>query len=244
MTALLEAALDYARLGWPIFPLDPRAKTPATRHGFKDAPRFTPEVVEAWWNVYPDSNIGLATGATATVVDIDGPTGEKWLSQALPNYQHAGPITNTGRGRHLYFAPSALRSTANPATKIDVRGQGGYVVLPPSVHPGGHRYAWFRWPDPLHLPTMPAMLWASLFQPDLTTGRPQNRRDDGLRVRSVFEARWPGRRWYRTTVGWKTVCPMGTHGDSDPSFTVYESDQHYHCFGCGAHGWAWELERA
>ena len=68
----LEAALEYARRNWPVFPITPRAKKlPLTRHGFKDA-STDEHVIRAWWARWPDANVGIATGHRSfVVVDLD-----------------------------------------------------------------------------------------------------------------------------------------------------------------------------
>lgn len=63
MTGFGKAALTYAeRIKWAVHPLKPNAKTPITRHGFKDA-TTNPDQIRSWWMEYPAGNIGIATGA-------------------------------------------------------------------------------------------------------------------------------------------------------------------------------------
>ena len=71
MTTLLQAALRYAELGYPVFPCVPGGKAPATAHGFLDATTDAGQI-EAWWTARPDANIGMPT-AGLLVVDVDGP---------------------------------------------------------------------------------------------------------------------------------------------------------------------------
>lgn len=242
---LLEAATFLKSLGWPVFPLMPRAKTPVTKRGVLDHTRFDEQIVEAWWNQNPTCNIGLATGVTFEVVDIDGEPGEEALERVLPGYTHTGPEVDTGRGRHLYFASQGLRNTANPTLKVDFRGHHGYVVAPPSVHPDGHAYRWST-PPTAALPKLPEEIRIAIGankhrEPDpheLAKGWAMSR---GLDLRDLLTQIYGPRRWYRMGDLYRTICPIGVHSDSDPSFTVYP-DNHYHCFGCGAHGWAHELK--
>lgn len=149
MSELLTAALQYASRGLYVFPLAPRGKTPLTEHGFKDA-TTDPETIRAWWATWPEANIGLDCGRSkVTVIDLDGPIGlATWgaLAGRLGLTVETRTARTGGGGRHLYFRAPADVQIGNSAGKlgpgIDVRGVGGYVVLPPSVHANGGRYEW------------------------------------------------------------------------------------------------------
>lgn len=144
---LRAQALAYARRGWPVFPLAPKAKTPLTSDGFKSA-TTDHDLLLAFWSQWPDANIGLATGHAFDVLDLDGPEGHAAFLSYLRNhhaegYHHAGPVSLTGKGYHLLFAPTGSGNRAGLAgAPIDFRGLGGYIVAPPSLHPLGHRYRW------------------------------------------------------------------------------------------------------
>jgi hypothetical protein len=68
----LDWALQYARLGLPVFPLQPGGKTPLTPHGFKDATTSREQIIGRWTD-HPDANIGIPTGEASglLVLDID-----------------------------------------------------------------------------------------------------------------------------------------------------------------------------
>src|SRR5665811_1384776 len=105
MTAFLQAALDYAARGLPVFPCVPRDKTPATKRGFHDA-TMNPATIRRWW-LATNYNIGIRTGAASGVfvIDIDGNDGAASL-YALEAEHGALPATPeviTARGRHLWF---------------------------------------------------------------------------------------------------------------------------------------------
>lgn len=142
--SLGAAALYYAEQGWPVFPLAVREKIPLLRggNGVKAATTDADQIIR-WWTDHPDANIGLATGGPTGlyVVDVDGEDGEAALARygALPLV----PESTTGKGRHLLFTLPHGRNTAGKlGPKIDTRGEGGYIVAPPSIHPDGRRYAW------------------------------------------------------------------------------------------------------
>lgn len=161
----LGNALGYASRGWLVFPLRPKSKFPATEHGFHDASDDPDDIERMWRN--PACNVGLATGGGSGVwvLDVDGPIGAETLSRleaehgALP----ATPEVTTRNGRHIYFVcPEALelRSKAEHiGPKLDQRADGGYVVLPPSVHPAGGQYRWAAGRAPEDLPFAAAPGW-------------------------------------------------------------------------------------
>lgn len=153
---LLEAALTYATWGWPVFPLKPLAKTPATRNGFKDA-TTDPERINAWWKRHPDSNIGLPTGISFDVIDIDPPDGPPSLVKLLDELKESeqelhvhGVVTTSSGGTHYYIKPNPERGNkARIRPGIDTRGAGGYVVAPPStLGEPGRSWSWQAVPSP------------------------------------------------------------------------------------------------
>jgi hypothetical protein len=114
-------------------------------HGVKDATCNRARIL-AWWTRHPQANIGLATGHTFDVLDIDGPEGEQAIRElaATHGLQSCGPLVRTGGGGwHYYLAPTGL-GNAQPygLDHVDWRGRGGYVVAPPSRHASGHPYQW------------------------------------------------------------------------------------------------------
>jgi putative DNA primase/helicase len=145
----LTVALEYASRGWYILPLKPRDKIPLTKHGVKDA-TTDPDTIRRWWAQWPDANIGIACGPSRlVVVDLDGPEAlAAWGDLALRyNIRYDTLTAHTGGGGfHLiYRAPDGLRignSSGKLGPHIDTRGDGGYIVAPPSIHPSGETYTW------------------------------------------------------------------------------------------------------
>lgn len=156
--AVLDAALEYAARGWPVFPCEPRGKKPLTAHGFKDASTL-PDVIRSWWKRYPRANVAVPTGArTFDVLDIDGPTGERSLAELEAKHEELpiGPRQQTGTGRHILFTGGTLGVSARRLPGLDTRGEGGYVVMAPSIHSSGERYALEDADEPI--PAPPAWL--------------------------------------------------------------------------------------
>lgn len=146
LSTLGLAALTYSQeYGWPVFPCEPRDKKPLTPHGFHDASTH-PEAVCAWWDKWPDANVGFYPGPAGLVVfDLDSDEAEAAAaSLGLLNVPTLEVLTS--RGRHLYFrVPQgvAIGNVSRWADRgLDVRSANGYVLLPPSVHATGHVYVW------------------------------------------------------------------------------------------------------
>lgn len=156
-----RAAAKYAAQGWAIVPLHSApggvcscrnsscpspGKHPRTSNGLLDASSDA-ATVAGWWARWPDANIGFPPGRSGFVVlDVDGPTGET-LAQAAGLLAEPTLEVVTGRtdgGRHRWYRhPGGHIPNGSPfGAGLDVRGDMGYVLLPPSVHPSGRVYAW------------------------------------------------------------------------------------------------------
>jgi len=145
---LLAAALAYALAGLPVLPLD--GKVPRNTGGLLNA-STDPAVVAEWWHRWPDANVGIRTGAASglVVLDVDVPAGLRSLAELERRHgklTSSKALTGSG-GWHFYFAhPDAPlgNSAGRLGEGLDVRGDGGYVVAPPSVHASGRVYRWAR----------------------------------------------------------------------------------------------------
>jgi len=144
---LARAALWYAAHAWPVFPLRPGTKNPFAGLGVYQATTDAAQVAD-WWRHWPQANIGLhCGGAGLLALDLDAYK-EHYEGAGLLSFEERETITNLtgGGGTHLlYGAPTGRRcgnATGGLPEGIDVRGWGGYIVLPPSLHPNGRRYLW------------------------------------------------------------------------------------------------------
>jgi Bifunctional DNA primase/polymerase, N-terminal len=152
---VFEAALDYARCGIPVFPCNPIDKKPLTPNGFKDATKDETQIL-AWWRQYPNAMISAPTGPASNMwaIDLDFDPAKKIDGKATLDQliaQHTALpstwVTITPRGgRHLIFSWDPNVEIRNSAGKIgpgiDVRGNGGYICLPPSQNATGGTYQW------------------------------------------------------------------------------------------------------
>lgn len=142
MATNLSWALSYADLGWPVFPCRVMGKEPLTAHGLLDA--TTDEaMIREWWGQWPAANVATRIPDGHLVLDFDDPT---ILARYILGNDYTLPATvkaSTARGYHFWFAHNipGLRS-GKIEEGVDIKAGGGYVLLPPSVHPTGAQYQW------------------------------------------------------------------------------------------------------
>lgn len=153
-----SAASYYWKAGMNVIPLIPRGKRPSTKWAKYATTRQTVEQLTYLRQYYGGHNIGIVTGQVSgvVVVDIDGPEGEECLKE------YVMPPTlcvSTRRGRHMYYrAPSTMKipNMASILPKVDIRGDGGYVVAPPSLAEDKTEYRWSESPSKLSgIPMLP-----------------------------------------------------------------------------------------
>ncbi len=150
---MLNAALDYVRQNMAVFPLSELSKVPLPgSKGCKDATLDEEKVIE-WWTTNPNYNIGIATGNASeglVVIDLDkhGDSDGVALFQDFLCSEPAGSLEPTAIARtangglHLFYRDTELyRNEANLYPGVDIRGEGGYIVAPPSKLPTGS-YSW------------------------------------------------------------------------------------------------------
>lgn len=161
---MVQAALSYARDGWPVFPLHHASggrcscgdaecgspgKHPLSPHGFKDATK-DPAKIRSLWERHPRANVGIATGRASglVVLDIDPRNGGTESLAALEREVGALPVTRTvktgGGGEHRFFRrpDGDCKSAKGFRPGLDLKSDGGYVVAAPSSHSSGRRYQW------------------------------------------------------------------------------------------------------
>ena len=189
----VAAALCYARKGWPVFPVyevgsgltgcscsdagcNSPAKHPRTPHGLKDA-STDPLIIVEWWKRWPEANVGVGTGRPSRlgVLDVDPRHGGDESLHDLQAQHGALPDTvtaQTGGGcLHYFFTLQNGAVTRNSASRLapglDWRGDGGYVVVPPSKHASGRPYVWTcdGHPDDMAFAPVPRWLLQLVMQP-------------------------------------------------------------------------------
>jgi predicted P-loop ATPase len=177
--------------------------------------------LERWWRACPDANIGIAAGAGLLVLDIDGEKGSATLDRLLAEHGALPltPVQRTGKGRHFLFAVTGeVRNSAGRIgalmgedgkpipSGIDTRGDGGYIVVAPSVHPSGKRYEWFAdaLPSKTPLAAAPAWLLDLLAKPEAAVSAPR----PATAERSPSHDKYVQTAWEREFVNVAT-CPQG-----------------------------------
>lgn len=162
---LAEAAHDYVERGLAIIPLGVGKKEPVTKSGLNDW-TDNPGQIDVWWGQgehagkrgNPRYNIGMACGQVSggiIAIDLDCHSDEANGLDYLRDWEveHGKlpetwtQITGSGGKQLFYRAGQDIRNSANGEIGVDVRGNGGYVVLPPSLHPCGDCYEWSISPD-------------------------------------------------------------------------------------------------
>jgi Bifunctional DNA primase/polymerase, N-terminal len=198
------AALDYAAAGWSVFPVHgrtddgrctcrrgdcgSRAKHPVTRNGLYDA-TGDPDQIDAWWRRWPWANVAVATGEISGIVVLDLDLHKEGCRQACADLAREigrPPATRTaltgGGGQHLVYEHPGFR-IGNGASVfgvgLDIRGDGGYVVAPPSIHISGKSYRW-------HNPAVPIARWPAVLTERLNGGRERVERPTGPYVPPQF----------------------------------------------------------
>ena len=186
----LDAALDYAARGWRVLPIIPGEKRPPLT-AWQEQATTDPQLVKLWWSTtFPDYGVGIATGQRSGlwVLDIDtgpGKNGDDTLADLEAEH---GPLPDTvevltgSGGRHLYFAwPDGVEIRNDQAGRLgpglDVRGEGGQVLAPPTLHPSGPAYDWEASSHPDDTPLAQAPQWLIDLLTVDTSDRAKMRRD-------------------------------------------------------------------
>ena len=171
----LGYALRYAQMGWHVFPIAPRKKTPLTTHGFKDA-TTDPAAIKAYWEQWPEAGIGVAMEASGLfAVDVDPRNGGE---AGLENLVEHGRLPDTveaitgGGGTHYIFNRPSSGLKKGPLKVfpgVDIQADGSYIIVEPSIHPSGTAYTWEASSDPLDgVAVMDAPKWLL----DIVGGKP------------------------------------------------------------------------
>ena len=170
---VLSTALKYAKMGWSVFPVHSviegrctcgrltckhSGKHPKTKNGVKDATKDL-SVIKEWFTKWPNSNIGIATGRPSGFIalDFDGEEGERSLNE-LQSVYGGLPVTvaqlTGGGGRHILFKHpgGVIKNKVKLAPGVDIRGDGGYILVSPSLHVSGCRYKWETSLNPVETP--------------------------------------------------------------------------------------------
>ena len=136
-----------------MIPLQPRGKRPLVKWENYQKCLATIDEVERWWNENPDANIGIVMGKISglVAVDIDNRGGNTYDAMYEIDEKYPGMVQQTGSGGfHVIYQwqkPTKNATNIHGKTGIDIRGDGGYIVMAPSVHQNGTPYTWYETRD-------------------------------------------------------------------------------------------------
>lgn len=157
---VLKWALLYRRFGWNPLPTVRGEKRPFGGWIKYQNERVTEEEVRKWWTQAPAANIGTVTGGISGIVVIDIEKGG-----STNGYPPTVTSRTGGGGWHLFYKHPGIpikNSTKNIALLTDVRGDGGFIILPPSLHASGNKYEWVVSPEEADLAELPQDLLEKL----------------------------------------------------------------------------------
>jgi hypothetical protein len=148
-----RVARTYANSGMPVFPCNADNKKPLTEHGFKDATTSS-QIIDQWASKYPNALVGIPTGERTgvTVLDFD-PECDATAEQMLPGLPESRMHKTPSGGVHALFKYTSEAGTIGTDViqippgvcscgecQIDLRNDGGYIIVPGSVMADGGRY--------------------------------------------------------------------------------------------------------
>lgn len=253
--AELGAALELGALGWSIVPVH-GVVGDRCDCGNPDCPSLgkhphvswtdalteaaRPDEIEDWWQRWPDANVGVVTGwvSAIVVVDVDPRHGGNETLAVLEADHEPLPETvasaTGGGGRHLYFAhPPHLVPTRPLAAGVDLRGEGGIVVAPPSRHASGLHYEWLQNHGPTERLLSPLPPWLDRLavrpRPTLGSQAPAEIARTPTE-RQEFADVWESAGIELSGGEVMVLCPF--HDDHHPSLHIDADGCRWFCFGC------------
>jgi len=211
------------------------------------------QLLERWWRRWPDANVGVVTGAVSGLVVLDVDPRHGGLDSLAVLEAVHGPIAPTvaadtgGGGEHFYFRhPGTTVPSRSIAPGLDVKGEGGLVVCPPSTHVSGRLYAWKPGCAPGHVPLADLPWWVGMAARGprpAGTGtpppRPEPVRTEG--ERAEFAGLWRLVGITLRSGDQNYLCPF--HPDHRPSLHIDAEGCRFYCFGCGRGGGSGRLRR-
>lgn len=221
----LEAALKYLSKGWPVFPINPASKKPCLE-SWKDYQNRIPSVdeIEAWWTKWPWANIGLVAGELSGVSVIDVDPRHRGTTNNLLETVKAK--TGGGGWHYFYKYNPGVYSRNGLAEGIDLKSDGGYVILPPSEHKSGNKYKWVTPPFVNEFKPLPQWVidsqknkGVSTFDPALLQGVSEGQRNEsaasviGKILHGLKEEDWQ-------TIGWQIA--EGWNSKNNPPLSKQE----------------------
>jgi RecA-family ATPase len=143
--SIWNCALEYLESGLSVFPIRKGDKRPYPGFPWEEFQRRLPseDELDTWEDKYPGANLAVVTGKISgiSVLDLDSPDAIKWAEE---RFGRPGVYQKTGReegGEHWFFkTPRGGLKSSKPRSKVEVKGEGGYIVIAPSIHKSGRNY--------------------------------------------------------------------------------------------------------
>ena len=150
INGMLEAALSYCRRGWSVVPVyeivrgkcscgNPDCKNPGKHPRVEWKKHQTSKAdepqIRRWWERWPSAWVGIVTGTVSelAVIDVDGKVGKEALEKVGIELPKTVTVKTGGGGWHYYYSYTSgeVKTKAGLLSKVDLRGDGGFVVAPP-----------------------------------------------------------------------------------------------------------------
>jgi hypothetical protein len=224
MGTRLQAALDYRDQGRSVIPVEPNSKIPAVRWGRFQVERATESQIRRWWD-FADFNVGIVCGRISNLVALDvdlRANGGASLAQLETAHRPVGGLeVATPGGLHRWFAHpgrTVPNSTSMLGPGLDVKADGGMIVVPPSERPDG-AYRFGRLFD-ADVPPLPDWLAGLLVgqekpRPPRSAGKKPSRRYLDVAVRGVLADLRATTKGDRNNQLFKSVCRILELGAAD-----------------------------
>jgi hypothetical protein len=197
----LENALSLRDLGWSVIPVD-SSKKPLVKWEEYQKRIASVDEINVWFSQWPDANIGIVTGSISKLIVVDVDPRHGGTNELFKDFKT--PCSNTGGGGwHYYFTSDTfITNRAGVLPGIDIRGEGGYVIAPPSRHSSGGSYQWLISPQEVSLSEFPSWIFQSAEKLDkgdwqtILSGVPEGERNtSATRVIGKLLAGFPQSDW-------------------------------------------------
>ena len=150
MATTIDLAAEYVDSGWSVLPVKPEEKRPFMTNWLQyTKTRATKEIVTGWFSNLSGAGVGAVTGRVSNMVVLDVEADCPYPIEDLLRRYPTQMYSRTGSGGyHLFYQyPTSATSVSNRVRIFegaDLRADGGFIVLPPTVHPNGNRYEWIK----------------------------------------------------------------------------------------------------
>lgn len=162
MTDTIDFLKYYSKQNWDVFPCLPNNKTPLGK--WPEMATHEENMLLGYWDMTPNANVGMACGKRSGVIVLDVDADHEGYESLKALQEQYGQLPKTivaatgGGGEHIYFKHPGfeIRNSAGKLGRgLDIRGDGGYVIVPPSLHPNGKAYKWVVKPSETELADAP-----------------------------------------------------------------------------------------